>query len=562
MKILIPILLALLLTLASCKDAEKTSQNEKTPSVPTNAETANQQTENGALRFYIDGELPDIGEFQSKPERYYEEHTPDFIPSEEYGKIIPFTGKYKIFQEEITDINSPVKMGYSDMGFCDENGKIIMDADSKNRYIYFTDGGDGFGFYTLSVTDEPEKEVPDDVYIPQKTYIIPESGQWCIELPENAWVNEARNGLISVTEYSVDTNKAECIIYDYDGREVSRIGDYDSVMFSECGLIGVMRWDSSNSFHGFLDKDGNVVLGPYKSINPFNSLGTAIVEDEHGFYLINTEGIHLTKAYANITEYKKDYTDDYGVYVARHTEDKNTSDVLDAEGRLLGTISGSTYFNLRFLSDGDIIYYYTDYNTNRMFWKRLSDNSDFVCVEYGKSPNKYSGNHDYFAYEDEENRIGCVFDKSGETVLKIENFIELMDVSENGKYLIYYSGNGYIEYYDEEKRQWLTKADFTTYLYNTETEQTTELCIGDSSAYFTGEDDRYVYIASSDNIAVFGDYDNYKLFNSSDGKMIFDKCLNIVLNSTTTDTYVTVCQKNSCSLYDENLKLIIRTYNE
>ncbi|MBR3995924.1 MAG: hypothetical protein IKI97_11690 [Clostridia bacterium] len=562
MKILIPILLALLLTLVSCKDAEKSSQNEKTPSVPTNAETANQQTENGALRFYIDGDLPDIGEFQSKPERYYKDYTPNFIPSKEYGRIIPFTGKYKIFQEDITEINSPVRMGYSEMGFCDENGKIIMDASSKNRYISFTESSDGFGFYTLSVTDQPEKEVPDDVYIPQKTYIIPESGEWCIELSENSWVNEAKDGLIFVSEYSLETGRSECVIYDYNGREISRIGNYDSVMLSECGLIGVMRWDDDNSFHGFLDKEGNVVLGPYKSINSFNSLGTAIVEEGLGFYLINTNGIHLTKAYANITEYKKDYKDGYGVYVARHTEDKNTSDVLSADGRLLGTITGSTYFNLRFLSDGDIVYYYTDFNTNKMVWKRLSDNSDFICLEYGKPSNKYSGNHDYFVYEDEENRIGCVFDASGETVLKIENFFELRSVSENGKYLIYSSGNGYTEYYDEDKKQWLTKADFKTYLYNVKTGQTTELCSGDASAYFIGEDERYVYVAYSEDLTIFGDFENHLLFDSESGKLIFDDCLKIMANNTSSGTYITVCGKNSCSLYDENLKLIIRTYNE
>lgn len=141
-------------------------------------DTPPQEEPSSSMVFFIDGNLPEIGEFSGKTqERFYPDYTPDFIPSDSYGKIIPFTGKYKIFQEDITEINSPVRMGYSEMGFCDENGKIIMDASSKNRNIYFTESSDGFGFYNLSVTDQPEKEVPDDVYIPQKTYVIPESGE-------------------------------------------------------------------------------------------------------------------------------------------------------------------------------------------------------------------------------------------------------------------------------------------------------------------------------------------------------------------------------------------------
>ncbi len=563
MKKIILFFTALILALTSCTSVEKQADSDKPKATE---QEQNLQSESAADKktpeFRIHGELPEIGEFSGKNERFYEEYTPDFIPSDSYGKIIPFTGKYKIFQEDITEINSPVRMGYSEMGFCDENGIIIMDASSKSRNIYFTESNDGFGFYTLSVTDQPEAEVPDDVYIPQKTYIIPESGKWCLELGQHAWVNEAKDGLFFASEYSDVNGRVEYVIYDYNGKEISRIGDYDNIMISDCGLIGVMRWDDDNSFHGFLDKEGNIVLGPYKSINSFNSLGVAIVEEALGFYLIDTQGNHLSKGYANITEYKEDYKDPHGVYLARHLEDKNTSDILDAKGKLMGTITGSTYYNLRFLSDGDIVYYYTDFNTNRMVWKRLSDNSDFICLEYGKVPNKYSGNHDYFVYEDEENRIGCVFDAKGETVLKIEDFFELRSVSENGKYLIYSSGNGYTEYYDEEKKQWLTKADYTTYLYNVKNGQTTELCQGDAAAYFIGEDDRYAYVACSEDFMVFGDFENHRLFDSESGKLIFDNCQSIVSNNTSSGTYITVCGKNSCSLYNEDLKLIIRTYNE
>ena len=59
--------------------------------------------------FFIDGELPDIGDFTGKrTERFYSEPTYEFIPSDTYKKIIPFVSNYKVFQSDITDINSPV----------------------------------------------------------------------------------------------------------------------------------------------------------------------------------------------------------------------------------------------------------------------------------------------------------------------------------------------------------------------------------------------------------------------------------------------------------------------
>ena len=524
-------------------------------------DTPPQEEPSSSMVFFIDGNLPDIGEFSGKTqERFYPDYTPDFIPSDAYGKIIPYVGEYRIFSSPEPEYET--RMGYSSYGFCTEDGKIVMDASSKNRNIYYIQSNDGFGFYSLSVTDEPEKEEPDDVYIPLKSFIIPESGEWCIELGSYAYLNQARNGVIHISEYSEVDGRGESVLYDYNGKEIARLGEYDNIALSDIGLICAMRWDGDNSFHGYLDKEGNVVLGPYKSVNSFNSAGTAIVEEGLGFYLIDTQGNHISKVYANIVEHKEDYTDGYGVYVARHMEDKNSSDVLDEKGNLLGTMTGSTYYNLRFLSDGDIVYYYTDFNTGKMIWKRLSDNSDFISLEYGKVPNKYSGNHDYFVYEDEENRIGCVFDASGETVLKIENFLELRTVSDNGKYFVYSTGNGYNEYYDEEKKQWLTKNDSATYLYNLETKETTKLCDGDAYMTFAGENDRYLIVGYSETLVVFADFDSYRLFDTETGKIIFDDCQNIIQTQTGLGTYITVCSKNACTLYDENLKPIIKTYTE
>lgn len=556
MKKLFPPLAALLIVLTSCISVTNPQNVQK-----NRADDLQLNEKSSSPVFYIDGELPDIGDFKSSPERYYSEYTPYFIPSDKYGRILPYTGKYKIFSAG-EDIYGVTKTGYSDLGFCDADGKIIMDADSRNRNITYYESNDGFGFYLLSVTDKPENEMQDDVYIPQKSFLIPENGKWCLELDRGSWVNEARNGIIYVSVYSEADGRGESVLYDYDGKKIANLGEYDSITLSDCGLISAIRWDDDNSFQGFIDEKGNVVLGPYKSVGSFNSVGTAIVEEGTGFYLINTDGIHMTRVYADITEYKKDYKDGYGVYVARHTEDKNKSDVLDAKGKIIGTITGSSYYNLRFLSNGDIVYYYNDFNTNKMVWKRLSDNSDFICLEYGKPSNKYSGNHDYFVYEDEENKIGCVFDASGKTVLKIENFLELRTVSDSGKYFVYSTGKGYSEHYDEEKKQWISDYNGETYLYNLETKETTKLCDGDAYITFVGKDERYLITGYAKRLVVFADFDSYRLFDTATGEMIFDNCKAIAPVETGFGTYITVCGKNSCTLYDTNLRQIIKTYSD
>lgn len=559
MKRIIPIFAFLLAIFTSCTVNEKSADNTQThlPDTQTSASVAS------VPEFRIDGELPDIGTFSGKPERFYSEYTPYFIPSDKYGRILPYVGSYKIFSN-----NEPgygVKQGYSSYGFCTEDGRIIMDAASENRDIYYTKTNDGFGFYRLSITDDTAAEVPDDIYVPQRSMLIPETGEWCIELDGNSWISEAKNGMIIVMSYADDSGRGECTIYDYNGNEISRLGEYDNVYLCDNGLILVMRWDNDDPFHGFLDKDGNIVLGPYKGATQFSEYGIANIETDDGWHLIDEEGNILTKQpYENISLHKKDYTmSEPALYVARHMDNRYKSDIYSTDGKYITTVDGTSYFSVRFPKNGEIIYYYSAADSNKMVWKRMSDNSEFVGVECGKSPNSYSGNDDIYVYEDNESRTAHVFDADGRTILMIENFMELSAISKDDRYFVYSTGS-YEEYYDEDVQQHLTRANKTSYLYDTNTKKSTIIPAQSSEGYasFVGENSDYLIIYACDDVTFFGDYDRYSLYDVKNDRLLFENSKNIYYNNIDGKEYFTVCTESVCTLYDSDMNTVIRCYND
>jgi len=511
--------------------------------------------------FYIDGELPDIGEFSGTSERFYKEYTPNFIPSDEYGKVIPYIGSYRTFSNNETKY--PINIGYSSYGLCTVDGRIVMDASDAVRNITCMKTNDGFCFYTMSITENQELETEDDIYLPQKTVILPESGKWSIELGNNAWINEARNGVICVSKYNDFYGSGECILYDYDGNEISRLGEYDNVVLSDMGLLGVDKWDETD-FHAYIDKDGNVVLGPYKAVNPFNHKGIANIENEDGWHLIDTTGKKLTKQpYDSIVLHKKDYSlDEPSVFVAKHKDNRYRSDIYSCDGKYLATVEGTSYFSVRFPKNGDIIYYYTDRYGDDMIWKRVSDGSDLVSKECGKAPNSYSGDENIYLYEDKETGTGYIFDAEGETILKAEEFMELHQISKDSRYFVYSCGN-YEEYYDEDSKQHLTRPNRTLYLFDTETGTNTKLptTFPEGSATFFGDDCEYILIGTYNTESFFGDWNSYALYDIKNDRLLFEGSKFISFHAWESD-YFTVCTKNTCTLYDSDLNAIIKIYND
>ena len=552
MKKTLCLFLAMLFLLTSCNNAATDTRSPK----DTDA-------------FYLDS-LPDIGKFSGKigEARFYDEPTYDFVPSGAYGRIIPYVGSYRVFEtpkREDSSWHTPI--GYAAYGFCTPDGKIVMDASDKNTYINYRETDDGFGFYTVTRETSPKDDAPDE-FLPSETYVIPLDGTWCLKLEGSSWVTNAGGGYVSVCDYT-DDGGVRIKLYDYDGKLVRTIEGVDSTgMFSQ-GLMLVSSWGKGGYSAEFINESGEKVLGPYSAASDFNEYGITAVEDEKGAYLINTKGEILSDFYES---FFKEFSDDMNelVYVGRHGSEPEVSDVFSADGKLLGSVSGATYMSFKFPDNGDIYYYYTIfdnndkghavYNSEKMIFKRLGDNMDFVSKEFGVSPNAYSGTDNCFVHIDKAKKVGYLFDCNGETIAVLDGASDVINTSEYGEYAIYIEGE-YEYSFDEETGK--PKPDTRkTHVYDSKKKEIVFTLDSSSNAHFADKDKRFIVLSEYDVNDMFGSIEASWLLDTNTGEIVFENCKNITFYTVGDNTYINVCTDNSSALYDENMKLIRRNYYE
>ncbi len=525
--------------------------------------------------FSVDS-LPDIGEFSgtSGDKRFFDDPVYDFVPSDEYGTVVPYIGTYRIFEtpkEENSDWHA--EQGYATYGFCTTDGRIVMDASDKNAYLNFRETDDGFGYYTLTCEIEQKEDAPDE-YVPNETYIIPLDGSWCLKLDNGSWVSSAGGGYICVCVYPNDgsADPVKTLVYNYDGELVNTFFGSDSVGTYSNGLILVSKWTNDGYSADFVDENGKKVLGPYSAASDFNKYGITAVEDENGAYLVNTKGEHLTDYYDS---FFKGFSGDMSqhVFSARHTENNKISDIYSEDGTFLGTAEGSTYFSYRFPDNGEILCYFTYYDNNdkgypiynseRMIWTRLSDGKEFACKEFGLVPNSYSGTDNCFIHIDKENKKAYLFDAEGETIAVIDGASEVITTSEYGEYIVYVEGE-YDYGYDEETGK-LDLDTRKTHIFDSEKGEDVYTADSYSYARFFGKNNRFALLTvyeAEDMNDIMGGTPKYTLFDTQSGKVLFENCNQIVLYEIGDKIYINVCTDNSSALYDGDLKLIRKAYFE
>ena len=549
------VLIATLMLVTSCSPDKRESGPGKAESPPP--------SENSVYvpnKLYIDS-LPDIGEFSGKTDggRFYDEITYDFIPSDEYGTVVPYVSSYRVFEtpkEEGSDWHA--EQGYASYGFCTPDGKIVMDASYKNTYVYYNETNDGFGYYIMSREVNAKEDAPDE-FVPSEQLIIPKDGSWCLTLEgDRMWLSSSGGGYLAVVEYPVQESDGvvKIHLYDYNGNLVKTLEGIDNIGVYSCGLMMVSSWENNTYTTWFISEENEMVLGPYNSASNFNSFGVANVEDELGAYIINTEGKAISGLYQSIF---RDYHADASkqLFVARHLGEEKKADVFSADGKFLKTVDGAYYISFNFPENNRILYHYTkydvdengktDYKSERIVWKFLDDDSDFVSKEFGVSPNSYINSDNCFSYTDSTARTGYFFDGNGETIAVIDNLDGISDVSENGEYIIY--------------NEWLDDEVVKTHIYDSEKGEIAFTVDTATSAYFVGKDDRFIVVSVFDN-AVFGGESNNYLFDTLSGEVVFSQCPHISVNQVNDELYINVCHKNYCALYDKELKPIIKKYYE
>lgn len=523
-------------------------------------------TEETVLRdvFIIQGELPDIGEFSGNMQhgRFYEEYTPDFIPSDKYGKIIPYIGNYKEYSNN--DSSNEITNGYPSYGFCTTDGKIVMDASSKTVGIYYRETYDGFGYYTVSRNMKQREDAPDESYAEEKL-VIPVSGEWCIRLDKNESVSQAGGGVIVIIRYTdEDYQNSISTLYDYSGNRLTEFTGYDSYGVYTQGFMAAAKygWNTGEKYSvSFINIDGEVVFGPYSSTSNFQQSGTAYVSDFEGnSYLIDTSGNRITEKNYSQISLATPTGGDRVIYTAKCAD--GGTDILDGYGNIIGYVDTNQYVSVSLPKNGEIICYYNNYSGNyygeELVWKCLYGGSDFVSREYGVMPNQYYYDDDMYVHKADDGKA-IVFDGNGETIAVIDDWQSISQLSPNGRYLVYTSGE-YDYSYSTQVPQALSP--IRLHIYDTYDKKDVFAVDGDGYVSFVGKDGRYALVHSAERFTMFGGYNSYYLYDTVTNEVLFDGCRYIESQTFNGKTYYSVCTDNSNTLYDGDMNVVLRLYNE
>ncbi|MBQ7821613.1 MAG: hypothetical protein IJ391_04960 [Clostridia bacterium] len=509
MKKLALALVLLTLLLSSCESAEP----KKEVSTPV---------------FTINGELPDIGEFSAnKPqERFYEKYTPEFIPSDAYGEVIPFVGMYK----DYSGVDE-----YS-TGFCTPDGKIVMDAVFNISNINYYKTSDGFEYYRVLF------DPPKNMYS-ASTMIVHKSGEHCLMFDEYTRIYSIEGGVIVSGVY--DGEASTLNFCDYYGNELFTLDGLFCYGDFSHGLLPVSRLDDNTYY--YIDLEGNTVLGPYKYANSFNTEGNAHITDMNGDkYIIDIYGNRLTDTeYIDINRTDDDIAHHY---YATHKNNQRMIDVLDASGNYVATVSTGSFFH-----NGELLRRYTTTQNgiNSYHIERVSDGVEIVSKEYGTSPDRDGIYGDLFVSTLSNGKV--IFDINGETVAFIKPGYDFSTISENRRYMVCQSGS--IGYNDRTGVYTDTRK---THVYDISQKATIYMYDGYSYASSVGKNDRYLLISYAHNISD----SEYSLLDTETGEMIFENCELISYRTFGNSDYFNVCTKNSSSLYDIDFNLILRNYYE
>lgn len=533
--------------------------------------------------FYLENGLYDIGQYKSgeKYEHFTGEPVYEFIPRDDYGPLLPFSGGLRHYHTKEDPMIYGFDMSYSEYGLCTTDGKVVVEP--VYAYIHTFTAGDGFKYFDLTYENDVEVDEDgrimnyDDVFIANKRVIIPSDGSWKIDLENGSYISGVGDGIITVCEVNRKTDEIRYKLYDYEGKHLFDIDSYEHIDIFSCGYAAARIYPEyshdtkdvrQNGVCVYLDKSGNVALdGGYTDGTNFNKFGVASVQiDGDKYALINKNGEFLTEQV-----YDSLYTAGVDGYYQGFIEDKKEMHVFDGNGKLVGTVSGkgTGYMSLTKLPDGDFAYSYYDSAYDSEMYYRLSDNSPIVCKENGKMPNTYSSG-DLFVYKDTEKSNGyygdetsaVVFNADGETVAKLDRITYVNWMDSETSLMGYTRKNPDAKpLTDEEKMMYRTRSQTEFVVLDTQSGQ--EVCVIKDCHYahhISGFQDILAVQTekgSGSNLKTF--YYFYDLKNKCILKG-FEEMDEYTVHSAGGKHFLSVCRSDSVTVYDENFNIVLKKY--
>ncbi len=484
-------------------------------------------------------ELPDIGEYSGKPSvRFHEKASDEFVPDENYGTLVPFIGRIKEFDGN--SFGADISMSYSKMGLCTTDGQIVVEP--FDGYITYNDYYEAFPYYELIPYSDEAAEMmmqPDSV-------MLPVDGSWKMSLPSGAWLCGAGEGIISVLVSDPETYEfrgLEC--FDYDGNKLFDVPKVWSAQGFSQGYAPVnIGQDERNAC--YIDKNGNVVSDFYTICSAFNENGVAYVQEYNGCaYLINTSFERISEIYDNIFFYDEKYITARSNY--------GHCDIISGDGKVIASVESSGFVNL-YGNDENLIYSY--YNGFEDVYCNL-DGTLFVNEE-GYIPNTFVQERGYFSYKDSVYNIQTLFDSTGKILARFEDCNSIISVLEEENLVIYTKGN--YDFEEFENGRPIYSNPIRTAIYDLDEQKDLLVLDGQGGVYPAGKDDRYLLIS------IYSDYDfggstRYCLFDTKTHKLVFSDCLMIDYYDIE-NGYFVVGNDSFCTLYDSELKPVLRLINE
>lgn len=539
------LLLAALLVSSGCV-SEKIKQHTHDP----------ESAEISKNEFYFKDGLPDIGKYKAaKAEIADGAYDLEFVPSEDYGTLLPFAGKmYDYATKDGNDGQALMfgRLSYAKYGFCTSDGKIVK----MPVYDYISVQSAANNTYYSASHDVANTDASDDYYESSSTasYIIPYDGRWSINCfrnfnGEGSWLDRVfDNGEFSVGEYyyakDSDNGQSRITYYNGNGEVTAAVNKYDFIGEPVNGISVAVSYTADGPEYMYIDKNGNQLLGTYSYASPFSENMTAAVTLTDGKSgIIDSSGSFIVQPeYENISKGDDSYCD-FTYFQGTKSDGKRY--LFDGSGKLIKTVDYDNYITVYGDSADSAVYSYYDVTTDEQVFKRMSDDSDVVCRENGLKPNTVSCVNGYLFCVDGDN-TAYMIDYDGNTYAKLESFESVTYDELSGDKMIYQMT---LPDKDDEADSLYGAYSERFTVYDIKNKCVIDRLDGYTWARFCDKNQRYVVFEHANG--------NNSLYDTEKKEFVFENCRLVYTYQSCGKTYFSVLTDTNTSLYGEDMKLIM-----
>ena len=476
--------------------------------------------------------LPNQGE---KVQRINPSFTDTLVPSDEYGKLIPYIGGY--YQYKSTGVGESKVLYAPVYGLSTADGRTVTDPVYDSVRIYAM-SGTGYIYELVTGSDGSEPSLG-------RHWLASEDGTWIFEIPTGSRLTDNIGGGMVMLERIRTVRKKTFVyqdFYDYSGNFVFTfdkamaedentsytIGRFADGLAPVNTVVAEPAEDSEEAEPEktvsafYIDVSGKKTYEGFIYCGEFHG-GYAVVADKDGKYgVINTNGEYLINP-----EYRAiNYNYEKGYFACGA---QGYFDILDMTGVQVKRVLCDRG-NVEVLGFDTMIYKRTNSSTGRSEYFYADTDVPFTCEETGQFPDETGnlGGLYVCSYSGSAN----IFDESGKTVTVLDDFGSL--VCKYGDYIMAVNSNG-------------TKTAVIS-LGSGKATGWINMSFEDRQAFA----DRYIVLKSQSK-----DKPVYSLYDIETGTFVYENCDRIETAVTASDEYLLVLKDGKTAVYDMKFNTVI-----